>query len=325
MTTSTVISKVLVVGASGSFGSAVARALAQRPGFEVRATVRPGGNPVSIPGVTPVPADATDEASLMAASEGADIIVYGLNVPYQRWHTEMEPNVEVLSRVAERRGALVVLPGNVYGLGPDFSAPLGEDCAHQAPTEKGAIRNRIEARLRKATENGARLLIVRAGDYFGPGATHTSWYSMLTGSVGMSLMIDPAEGREVPHQWAYLPDVGENTARLLEHRADLPAVAEFHHGGPQLTQTELQSATRAASRKRRLLRMPMPWWLIKLMARVNPLLREVLEMRYLWRVPLLLSDRKMRGFLGQVAETPLVEALSCTLAAQGLRGAEWRG
>lgn len=303
--------RVLVVGASGSFGSAVARALSQHPGYAVTATVRPGGSPVSLPGVETVPGDARDRDSLMAASEGAEIIVYGLNVPYHRWHAEMPHNARVLADVAAARKALVVLPGNVYGLGDDFSAPLSEDAGRDAPTEKGRIRNALEAELEAACERGARLLVVRAGDYFGPCSTHTSWMSMLLPLVGQGVVLDPAPA-DVPHQWAYLPDVAENTVALLDRREELPAVAYFHLAGPACTSAELLAAARVATGRPRLRRLGFPWLVLRMLALFTPLIRELLEMRYLWQQPLLLDDSKLRAFIGpdKVARTPLAEAIA---------------
>src|SRR5690606_40521604 len=57
---------------------------------------------------------------------------------------------------AEQNGALVVFPGNVYGLGADFSKPLNEECTRDAVTPKGQLRNQVEARLERAARRGAR-------------------------------------------------------------------------------------------------------------------------------------------------------------------------
>ena len=48
-----------------------------------------------------------------------------------------------------------------------------------------------------------------------------------------------------------------------------------------------------------------------------PLFRELLEMRYLWNEPVVMSNNRLVEFLGEEPRTPLVEAVSETLADFG--------
>ncbi len=184
--------RVLAIGASGSFGGAVTRELAAR-GCDVSAMVRPGGRAVNIDGVSTVAGDALSLDDLRRATEGAEIIVYGFNLPYPEWHANAVRAAKLLAQVAAERGALVVFPGNVYGLGPDFSEPLHEASDRDCPSRKGALRNEMEEVLVHATTQGARLLVVRAGDYFGPDAGETSWLHFMTARArGTAWRLRPA-------------------------------------------------------------------------------------------------------------------------------------
>jgi nucleoside-diphosphate-sugar epimerase len=58
---------------------------------------------------------------------------------------------------------------------------------------------------------------------------------------------------------------------------------------------------------------PFPWWAIKLAAPFVNALREMLEMRYLWQVPLQLDNTKMCAVIGQEPHTPIDHALAATL------------
>ena len=58
-----------------------------------------------------------------------------------------------------------------------------------------------------------------------------------------------------------------------------------------------------------------PWWALRGASLFSPMLREVLEMRYLWDEPVLLDDGKLRGLLGRVEQTPLEVAVAATLRA----------
>jgi hypothetical protein len=63
--------------------------------------------------------------------------------------------------------------------------------------------------------------------------------------------------------------------------------------------------------------MGFPWWLVVGLSPVVPVFREMAEMRYLWREPLVLDDRKLRAFLGEVPHTPLDFAVAASLRALG--------
>ncbi|STR39528.1 Nucleoside-diphosphate-sugar epimerase [Klebsiella michiganensis] len=78
---------------------------------------------------------------------------------------------------AERTGALIVLPGTVYNYGPDAFPLLREDTQQTPVTRKGAIRVQMEKELAAYSQRGGRVLIVRAGDFFGPRAGNNWFFS----------------------------------------------------------------------------------------------------------------------------------------------------
>ncbi len=64
--------------------------------------------------------------------------------------------------------------------------------------------------------------------------------------------------------------------------------------------------------------MGFPWWPVTALSPVVPLFGEMAEMRYLWREPLVLDDRKLRAFLGEVPHTPLDTAIAASLRGVGV-------
>jgi dihydroflavonol-4-reductase len=76
--------RVLVTGATGKVGHAIASALLAR-GDEVRALVRDPARPAPIPpaGVEPIQGDATDADSLAAAVEGCELVFNAMGMPEQ--------------------------------------------------------------------------------------------------------------------------------------------------------------------------------------------------------------------------------------------------
>jgi nucleoside-diphosphate-sugar epimerase len=60
-----------------------------------------------------------------------------------------------------------------------------------------------------------------------------------------------------------------------------------------------------------------PWRLLMLLAPFVPVLREMREMRYLWRVPLRLDNARLRRLVGEEPHTPLDEAVRESLVGLG--------
>jgi len=60
-----------------------------------------------------------------------------------------------------------------------------------------------------------------------------------------------------------------------------------------------------------------PWWLLALASPFVTTLREMGEMRYLWRTPVRMSNARLVAALGHEPHTPLDEAVEATLAGMG--------
>jgi hypothetical protein len=56
-----------------------------------------------------------------------------------------------------------------------------------------------------------------------------------------------------------------------------------------------------------------PWWAIRAGAPLVNVCREMLEMRYLWQIPLELDNAKLRALIGPEPHTPIETALVATL------------
>jgi nucleoside-diphosphate-sugar epimerase len=172
--------------------------------------------------------------------------------------------------------------------------------------------------LETAAKDGVRSLVVRAGDFFGPHQP-SSWFKDAMVKPGRPLrsVIYPGEP-EAGHAWAYLPDLAETVARLAEIETSLPAFDSVHFGGYWLERgVELAKAVRRVSGNPVLPIRRLPWLLFYLGAPFVTFLREALEMRYLWRIPLRLDNAKLLSLIGPEPHTPLDEALRQTLSALG--------
>ncbi|WP_062016084.1 NAD-dependent epimerase/dehydratase family protein [Aureimonas sp. AU4] len=306
----------LVLGASGGIGGAVARRLLAS-GWTVRALAREGSMARLPAGVAPVAGDAMDARAVLQAARGAALVVHAVNPPgYRDWDRLVLPMLDNTVAAARANGARILLPGTVYNYGPDAFPLIGEDAPQNPATRKGRIRAEMERRLREAAQTGeTQVLVVRAGDFFGPQAGN-SWFAQGLVPPGRRprAIRNPA-ARGVGHQWAYLPDVAETMVRLVE-RGELGGFERFHMEGHwDADGTRMTGAIVEALGSPAVPVRPLPWWALRLAAPFNETVRELLEMRYLWRRPVRMTNARLVARLGEEPRTPLAEAVRATLAA----------
>lgn len=309
----------LVLGATGGIGGAVAAKLRQR-GYRVRAMHRNAEAMASrLAEYEWVKGDAMSRSDVVAAAAGASLIVHAVNPPgYQNWGKLVLPMIDNTIAAAKAVGARILMPGTVYNYGPDSFPLIGESSPQNPVTVKGRIRVQLERRLETAAAEGVPVLIVRAGDYFGPGAGNT-WFSQVVVKPGKPLaaITNPAD-RGVGHQWAYLPDVAETMVRLLEQAHRLPSFARFHMDGFfDRDGLQLAASIRRVSGKPDLKVKRFPWFLVWLCSPFVPLFRELIEMRYLWKQAVRLDNAALVDILGGEPQTPIDEAIRTTLESTG--------
>jgi len=313
---------VLVLGATGGIGGELARQL-RDAGWTVRALKR--GAPQAVEqrdGITWLRGDALNRQDVAKAAQGCSVIVHAVNPPgYRQWSTLVLPMLDNTVAAARDQGATIVLPGTVYNYGPDAFPLLSEDSPQRPVTRKGAIRVELEQRLLQASHQGARVLIVRAGDFFGPQAGN-NWFSQGLVKPGVPVTAVSVPGaRGIGHQWSYLPDVARTMVELLNHRDRLDAFASFHMAGHwDADGTQMSDAIRRVVRRRSGTEVRVnafPWWLLTLASPVVTTFREMREMRYLWRTPVRMGNAKLVATLGHEPHTPLDDAVEAALVGMG--------
>ncbi|MCW5802240.1 MAG: NAD(P)H-binding protein [Deltaproteobacteria bacterium] len=308
---------VLVLGATGGIGGTVARTLLAR-GWRVRALNRDAVRAArKEPRFAWVQGDAMVAADVLAAADGARLVVHAVNPPgYRDWDKLVLPMLDNTIAAARAVGARILLPGTVYNFGPDAFPTLTEGSPQHPATRKGAIRVEMERRLEAAARDGIGVIIVRAGDFFGPGAAN-NWFSgcYVTPGKPVTKIKNPARPG-VGHQWAYLPDVAETMVRLVERADRLPAFAVYHMDGFfDADGTEMAAAIQRVVGGAEV--RAFPWWIVPIAAPFVRFLRELREMRYLWREPLRMSNARLVAELGAEPHTPIDDAVRETLRSLG--------
>ncbi|WP_108125848.1 NAD-dependent epimerase/dehydratase family protein [Saccharospirillum mangrovi] len=311
---------VLILGATGSVGANITRNLARR-GWNIRALHR---NPQAaaeqfkdLPDIDWRRGDMHQPGDATAAAQGCDVIVNATNPPgYRHWREIGLPMHKEAIAAAKANGATLVFPANVYNYAPDSGENIAETAAQQPVTEKGRVRVEMEQMLREAADEGVQVILVRAGDFFGPGAD----------SSVLNLLIKPGRRitkmayfgpMNVKHAYAYLPDLAETFARLIERREQLPNYADFQFAGQVISGAELAQQVRNVSGEPAMKAGGFPWWLVHLVAPFNLTFKGLLEMRYLWNKPITLNNAKLVAELGEEPRTPMHQALTQSLDSLG--------
>ena len=213
---------VLVLGATGGAGGAIARAMNEH-GWTVRAMVRDASKAKASwkeTGSMPqfVAGDAMDQDDVIRSateSGSVSVIVHAVSPPgYQNWEKLVLPMMDnTIAAARAAGGARVVLPGTVYNYDPVVTSVIDSATPQNATTRKGRIRAALEQRLVGAAQD-VPSLIVRAGDFFGPGA-RSSWFAQAMVKPGKPVRKVTSLAPGVPHAHAYLPDLAETFAQLL--------------------------------------------------------------------------------------------------------------
>lgn len=283
---------VLILGPTGKFGRASATAF-QTAGWNVRRFDR-----------------KTDD--LMSAARGADVIVMGWHPPtYDTWAHEMPPMHRAVIEAAKATGATVIVPANVYVYGPEAPHGWTADTPHLAKNPLGRLRIEVEQMYRQA---GVRTILLRCGDFIDTTASG-NWFDRFITKRAVKGTISYPGRTDIPHAWANLPDAARAAVHLAEKRDTLAPFEDVPFDGYTLTGQELASAIGDVLH-RRVTVQPFPWWQLKLLRPVMPMLNGVFEMRYLWDLPHSLDGSKLQRLCPGFAPTPLQTALRTAMAHQ---------
>jgi nucleoside-diphosphate-sugar epimerase len=294
---------VTVLGINGHFGRFAAEAFV-KAGWQVRGMGR--SDKRAIPGVEFVKGDAESIADMVAAIGDSEVVVFALNLPYDKWFNgALEAQVARVIAAMGKSGRTLLYPGSIY----NYAASLRQvtpDAPERPERLRGVLRMRCEAMFREAAMRGhMQVLIIRAGDFYGPGVS--GWFDQgILAQKGRIALPSPAS---VGHSWAYLPDLGRAFVKVAEMRDQLGSYERFHFAGNFVTSGEMAEAIQRVSPSR-LKVGAFPWALLRVIGLFNPLMREIRKMRYLWDNPMRLADDRLDAILGPDFGTPYAEAMA---------------
>lgn len=319
-----------VIVGKGPVGTATARALLDA-GHRVRLLSRSGGIPSDLrtagaeDRVEAAAADASDAASLVGASAGAQTIYNCLNPDYHRWVTDWPPMATALLDAAEAHDAGYVIMGNLYGYGPawrhgrpdgagyDPAHPMTTDLPLAATGTKGAVRAAMwDQALERQRAGRVRVTEARASDFYGPLVVEGGYLGERTVPAVLAgkrpqLVGDPTQ----PHSFTYIPDVGRALATL---GTDDRAWGRPWHvpTAPALSMQQMIDRMCDLAGVDRVRARVIPHLAVRGAGLFVPFMRELEEVRYQFTEPFVLDSSDFTDVFGWTA-TDVDDAITATI------------
>jgi nucleoside-diphosphate-sugar epimerase len=297
-----------VIFGFGQVGQALARELTVR-GRSVRVISRSGEGPL-VNGVEHVVGDAAHPAFCRAVCAGAEVVYFCLNAPYDRWPEELPALQEAVLAGAEASSSKLVVLENLYMYGP-HDGPLTESIRHAATETKGVTRSKMSQALLAAHRAGrVRVSIGRASDFFGPGVLASQLGERAFGPLIAGKAVHMIGDPDAPHSYAYVPDVARALATLGENDQADGRVWHLPSVETRSTREMLRLAGQIAGVEAKISAIAPV--LLTLLARVNPMVREVRAVGYQLDRPFVVDSSAFEQTFG-IRATPLGEALTATV------------
>jgi nucleoside-diphosphate-sugar epimerase len=255
----------------------------------------------SVPhGVEVIGGDATDEVFAREASDGASVVYFALNPPYNKW-PELFPRLQAgVLEGAASAGAKLVAMENLYMYGPTGGRPLTEDLPYAANTRKGRVRAMMSKELIEAHTSGkVRVAIGRASDSFGPRVLVSAAGEQVFGRAVRGKSAQVAGDPDQPHTYTYVPDIGRGLA-ILGAREEALGQA-WHLPSPETLTTRqfVEMIFEEVGKPARI--QAAPKILLRAMGLFNPGMREMIEILYEFEEPFVVDDSKFEEAFGEHA------------------------
>ena len=249
-------------------------------------------------------------------TEGAAALFNCANpTDYTTWEQVWPPLAESLLTTAERTGATLVTASCLYPYGPTDAAMV-EGQPDAATDHKGRLRASMWAEAKARHEDGRlRAVEVRGADYVGAGVGGNGHITrhLSTAAKGKAAWVIGKP--DLAHTWTDVADM----ARTLAAVADRPEVwGQVWHAPSNAPRTQREALTDvlAAGGHAPVFVRAIPRPVLRGLALVNPLMREIAELSYMWERPYVLDSRRTQTTLG-LAPSPWDE--TCRRTFEGNR------
>jgi nucleoside-diphosphate-sugar epimerase len=310
-------SKYVIFGATGTVGKALASKLAER-GQSFRVVGRSEERLRQDfgryePLVEYCAADLSDPANAARAARGVETIFYTVGVPYPQFQQHPKLTRIALTAAAAAGVRHYVHLSTVYPYGVPQQEFVSESHPRNPTAFKGRMRKEQEDLVLAAhNPGGMRTTILRPPDFYGPDSELSAVRAIFVAALkgGTANVIGPID---TPHEFIFVPDLAE-TVIALSVKEEAYGNAWNIAGPGLITTRQFADLVFGAVHQKPRLRVAGKF-MLRTLGLFNPLLREVVEMHYLWTTPVKLDDTRLRQLLPNLHKTPYPEGIRQTIDA----------
>jgi nucleoside-diphosphate-sugar epimerase len=303
------LGRVALFGAPGAVGHAIATAL-EHQGIEYRSVGRNAERlQREFPRSQGVCADFFSGDGVAQAAQGIDTIFYLAGAPYTEFykHPIMVRNALDAAQAAGVTRFIHVAP--VYSYGLPGVRPVPESQPHVPNTRKGRFRWEQEQAVLGRNSDGFATMVVHLPDFYGPNAelsyANAFIREALTGKTAS--FVGPLD---VQREFVYVPDVADPLVRLA---AMGDAYGRCWNLGGQSIQARAFAGEVFAAIGKPPRYRSVPKIVLQLAGVVQPFMREVAEMYYLFDCGFVLDDTALQQRLSGYGKTSIEQGLTQTL------------
>lgn len=258
-------------------------------------------------------ADLLDYAQVEKAVAGSDVVyllaglVYNANVWQEQWPKVMRHTIDA----CKKHSSKLVFFDNVYAYGR-VQGTMTEQTPFNPNSKKGEVRAKIAtALLDEVKAKNLDAMIVRAADFYGPGAltslTNETVASKLKSGGSSQWIGNP----KAIHTFTYTPDAGKTVAIL----GNTPSA--YNQTWHALTSKEKMTGEEYVRIACEIMHKPyklqtLPAWAVSVLGLFIPVLREFKEMMYQFDYDYIFDSTKFEKAFDQVA-TPYKQGIAETL------------
>jgi nucleoside-diphosphate-sugar epimerase len=246
-----------------------------------------------------VSADLLDHEATARAVAGSQVayLVAGLKYDAAVWEDQWPRVMNNVIDACKRHRCRLVFFDNVYAYGR-VEGVMTETTPFNPCSRKGEVRARIATTLLEAMSKGdVQAMIVRAADFYGPGATlsltHATIFERLRAGKTPQWLGDP----RAVHTFTFTPDAGRAVAVLAQSAEAYGQTWHAPTSPDELTPEGFaRLACELAGRPFKL--QVAPRWMLRLLELVTPVLRENREMMYQFEHPYRFDSSKVAAAHG---------------------------
>ena len=265
-----------------------------------------------------VGADLLDARAISDAVAGSSVVylVAGLRYDYRIWRQQWPAIMRNTIDACKRHGSALVFFDNVYAYGR-VDRVMTEDTPYNPSSRKGEVRARIATTFMDEVKSGAlRGLIVRAADFYGPGAALSLTHVTVTERLRAGRTPQWFGNPKAIHTFTYTPDAGRAVALLGNTPTAYGQVWHALTSHEAITGEAYVRLACELSGRPYGLQVP-PRWLLSLVGVFVSDLRESMEMMYQFEHDYRFDSTKIERAFGLTA-TDYQEGIAATLNAAGI-------